>query len=584
MYHLQKFRFGKARWFLFFAALLSFSYCTTDLPTKPTDGTKQAIADSLMIVTSHPLAVEAGLEIYRQGGNLFDALVGVQFALAVVYPRAGNLGGGGFAVIRTEDGSVVTQDHREIAPKAAFREMYLDSLGEVVDGLSLRGHLANGVPGTVAGLLDIYKDFGGEVDLQTVLAPAIRLAENGFLVSEVEAERLNRFQDQFRKYSTRPNPFSQKKDWTVGDRLVQPKLAKVLKAIAEKGKSGFYQGWVADSIVAEMNRGGGIITYEDLENYRPVYREPIAFDVDEFKVFSMPPPSSGGVLLQQMFHFIDEGNLCCEDGWDSESAHLLIEASRVAFALRAEHMGDPDFMKFTTDQLTHPARLDSLWHFFDPERVGEGQLFIEKDMVLPETWETTHTSIADGKGNAVALTTTLNSNYGNKVVVGGAGFFLNNEMDDFSILPGLPNQFGLLGSEINAVAPGKKMLSSMTPTIVDRDGELHMVIGSPGGPTIISAVFQVMLRDFLFDMNPYENIQKSRFHQQAFPEETRIEENAFFREVMVELREKGHDFSEIERMAVVKMIKRTLEGKLKGAGDERNPDDHAQGTNSCCDF
>ena len=563
--------------FILFALVFLFKSCTTDSPTEPKNGVKEAFSDSLMIVSSHPLAVDAGLEIYRNGGNIFDALVGVQFALAVVYPRAGNLGGGGFAVIRTADGTVTTQDHREVAPKAAFREMYLDSLGDVVDGLSLRGHLANGVPGTVAGLIDIYYDFGGELELKTILTPAINLAENGFPVSGVEAERLNRFQGQFREYSTRPNPFSEKRHWEAGNMLVQPELAKVLRAIAENGKSGFYQGWVADSIITEMKRGGGIITHEDLESYRSVYRDPIVFDVDEFRVFSMPPPSSGGVLLQQMFHFIENETLCCEDGWDLESAHLLIEASRVAFALRAEHMGDPDFMEFTADQLTNSARLDSLWHFFDPEKAGKGQFFLEKDMVLPETWETTHTSIADSEGNAVSLTTTLNSNFGNKVVVGGAGFFLNNEMDDFSVLPGVPNQFGLLGSEINAVAPRKKMLSSMTPTIIDKDGELRMVIGSPGGPTIISAIFQVMLRDILFDMNPYENIQRPRFHQQAFPQETRIEENAFQQQVMKDLKEKGHVFNKIERMAVVKMIKRTSDGKLNGAGDERNPDDHAEG-------
>jgi len=559
------------------SVLLFFTHCQTDKSIDLSLAVKKAESDSLMIVTSHPLAAEAGLQVIREGGNLFDAAVAVQFALAVVYPRAGNLGGGGFAIIRTADGKLVSQDHREVAPLLAEREMYLDSVGEPVAGLSLRGHLANGVPGTVAGLLDIHEDFGGDVGLEVIMKPAIKLARLGYPVSESEVARLNRFQEQFRKYSTRTSPFSEEKTWKEGDLLIQPELALVLEAIAEKGKAGFYEGWVADSIVAEMQRGGGIISYKDLKNYRAVYRAPISFGFGEYQIISMPPPSSGGVLLKQMFHYAQKQELCCEDVWDLESAHLLIEAFRIAFALRAEHMGDPDFMEFTPDQLTHSARLDSIWYFFDPERAGEGHFFLEKDMVLPEAWETTHTSIADHKGNAVSLTTTLNSNFGNKVVVGGAGFFLNNEMDDFSILPGVPNQFGLIGSEINAVHPGKKMLSSMTPTIIEKNGLLHMVIGSPGGPTIISAIFQVVLKDLLFKMDPYENIQSPRFHQQAFPSETKIEKGAFSNLILKELRERGHQFEEIERMAVVKLIRKLEDGVLLGLGDERNPDDHAGG-------
>ncbi len=557
--------------------LFSLQHCSQPEEGDWMEPEKEVSADELMIVSSHPLAVEAGLEVYRLGGNAFDAAVAVQFALAVVYPRAGNLGGGGFAILRNEEGEVFAQDHREVAPEAAYREMYLDTLGNPVEGLSQRGHLSSGVPGTVAGLIEIREKFGEISSLRTILEPAIRYAREGYRISATEAERLNNYSPDFVELNTPNNSFTEKEKWSEGDLLVQTDLAKTLEEIAERGVDGFYSGWVADSLVAEMQRGGGIISRDDLQNYTTEWRTPITFDFGDFTVHSMPPPSSGGVLLQQMFHLAEKGDICCEGYWDLESAHHLIEASRLGFALRADHLGDPESMLLPVEQLTSAKRLDSLWQLFDPGAAGDGLLYIEEDFTLPEAYETTHTSIADARGNAISLTTTLNSNFGSKVVVGGAGFFMNNEMDDFSILPGVPNQFGLLGSEVNAIYPGRRMLSSMSPTIVEKNGDFYMAIGTPGGPTIISAVFQVLLRDFLFDVDMRENIAAPRFHQQAFPEATLIEKGTFKTRVLEELEAMGHKMDTIERMAVVKVVKKIEEGILQGVGDERNPDDHAAG-------
>ncbi|TVR76315.1 MAG: gamma-glutamyltransferase [Saprospirales bacterium] len=565
---------------LFYMLLLTgfaLQQCTSPEVGHWKEAEKEAFSEELMIVSSHPLAVEAGLEIYERGGNVFDAAVAVQFALAVVYPRAGNLGGGGFAIIRTEAGEIFAQDHREVAPGAAFREMYLDSLGQPIEGLSLRGHLASGVPGTVAGLIDIHEKFGQLQPFSILLEPAIQYASEGFRISATEAERLNRFLDQFIDANTRGNAFTAKTIWEEGDLLLQPELAKTLEAIATYGADGFYSGWVADSLKAEMERGNGIINYDDLKNYQPEWRKPISFQFNKFELHSMPPPSSGGVLLNQLFHLVEKEEICCEETWDTRSAHHLLEASRLGFALRADHLGDPESMMLSTGQLTSAIRLDSLWQLFDPHSAGDGLRYVEKDFTLPEAYETTHTSIADSRGNAISLTTTLNSNFGSKVVVGGAGFFMNNEMDDFSILPGLPNQFGLLGSEVNSVKPGRRMLSSMTPTIVEKEGDFYMAIGSPGGPTIISAVFQVLLRDFLFDLDLNDNISRPRFHQQAFPKATRIENEVFSEAVKEELKSRGHKMEVVDRMAVVKVVKKSAGGKLQGAGDKRNPDDHAAG-------
>lgn len=561
---------------LFFAFFLGHS-CKKSAPTTDYQATKFFSADSAAVVSPHPLATRVGVEILKKGGNAVDAAVAIQFALAVVYPRAGNIGGGGFMVIRTKNGEVAALDYREKAPMAAHRDMYLDSLGNVIDGLSTMGHLAAGVPGTVAGLFEAHSKYGRIQDMKTLIQPAIELAEKGFLLSATEAERLNGFQEGFRKYNEEPNPFI-RDSFRIASLMKQEKLAATLELIRDGGKAGFYEGPVAEAIIAEIRSGNGIMTMEDLRNYEPQWREPVIGQYDDYRIISMPPSSSGGIALVQMLKMVEPYPLH-EYGFHSTRAvHLMVEAERRAYADRAEHLGDSDFYDVPRDSMLSDAYLQERMADFDAtQATSSASILAGGFKLLKESFETTHTSVVDAEGNAVSVTTTLNSNYGCKVWVDGAGFFLNNEMDDFSAKPGVPNQFGLVGAEANAIQPGKRMLSSMTPTIVEKDGELFMVLGAPGGSTIITAVFQVFLNVAEFGMSLEEAVNAGRFHHQWLPDAILIEDNAFPDTTKQALEAMGHSFNIVGRMAVIKAIIRLPDGRLQAVGDPRNPDDDAGG-------
>jgi gamma-glutamyltranspeptidase / glutathione hydrolase len=532
------------------------------------------LADTAMVVSAHPLASEIGVAVLRAGGNATDATVAVQFALAVLFPEAGNLGGGGFAVLRQANGRPLALDFREEAPGAATATMYQDSSGEVIPDLNWLGHLACGVPGSVAGLQTLH-DSLGTVPWSRLIQPSVELAQQGFVVSEKEASHLNEKLARIRRYSTRPSVFTAPAQWQAGDTLRQPELARSLALIRDQGAKGFYQGWIADSLVAEMQRGGGIITHADLQAYRAKWRAPIQGSYRNYEIISMPPPSSGGIALLQLLRLADQQGLHRMDWHTTRSVHLMAEVERRVYADRSRHLGDPDFYPVPRDTLLSQAYLQSRLADYDPQRATASQQIDPLDLpVEPE--QTTHTSIVDAAGNAVSLTTTLNGWYGNCVVVGGAGFFLNNEMNDFSAKPGEPNFFGLIGDEANAIAPGKRMLSSMTPTIVLRDSALWVVVGTPGGATIITSVFQQIVNVAHFGFNMQASVEAPRFHHQWLPDTIKHEPGAFSPALMDSLRAMGHALAPRGPIGRVDAIRVRSDGRLEGGADPRG-DDAARG-------
>lgn len=496
-------------------------------------------ADSGMVASRSDLASAVGRDIMASGGNAVDAAVATGFALAVTYPSAGNLGGGGFMVLHLAEGETVTLDFRETAPAAATREMFQDDEGNVDRGLSLASHLSSGVPGTVAGLLDALERYG-TLSREQVLAPAIRLAEEGFILNDDLAGQFRERLDSFREYPATWQKFSRDGEpYEAGQRWQQPQLAATLKRIAEQGRDGFYEGETARLLVAEMQRGEGLITLEDLGEYQPVWREPVHGRYRGHDIWSMPAPSSGGVLLVQMLNMLEPYKLG-QAGWGSaETIHLMVEAQRRAYADRAEYLGDPDFYDVPAERLTDKDYARRRFASFDPQQASDSE-DIGAGSWPGESTETTHYSIVDAAGNAVSVTTTLNRSYGNRIVVEGAGFLLNNEMDDFSSKPNTPNAYGLIGREANAIEPRKRMLSSMTPTIVTRDGDVLLVTGSPGGSTIINTVLQVIINVIDHDMAVEEAVTRPRFHHQWMPNIVRYEEGAIPEESLEQLRGMGH--------------------------------------------
>ena len=539
---------------------------------------KVAEAPNQMVVSAHPLATAAGLEILGAGGNATDAAIAVQFALAVVCPRAGNLGGGGFWVHAPAEDAVRTLDYREEAPSAATRDMYLDEDGEVVAGASTLGPLAAGIPGTVDGLWTAHT-FGSALhDWSALLQPAIRLAERGFRISADEAARLNRYTDDFRSQNAFAFPFvhADGAAWRRGDRLAQPQLAITLRGIAADGPSFFYDGDFAERLAEEVRSRGGIWRAADLAAYQSEWRDPIAVEWDGLTVYSMPPPSSGGVVLAQMLTMLDGYDLRATALADSVAYyHLLIEAMRRAYEDRATYLGDPDLVEIDLDRLLDADYLAEKWSTYRPDSATASGRMLAADG--KDVYETTHTSVIDADGNAVSVTTTLNGNYGSKVWSRTGGFFLNNEMDDFSAKPGVPNMFGLVGGEANAIAPGKRMLSSMTPTVVQRDGRNAMVLGSPGGSTIITAVLQVMLNAYAHERPLPTAVAQPRLHHQWLPDVVVHEAGAFGSDTRAALEAMGHSFREARSIGRVKVVARQSDGTLVGVGDPRSPDDSAGG-------
>lgn len=541
--------------------------------TMPYRQQKKLITDSAMVVAAHPLAAEVGRDVLKKGGNAVDAMVAVHFMLAVVFQRAGNIGGGGFLVYRDKDGKASTLDFREKAPLAAQRDMYLDKKGNPIDVLSREGHLAVGVPGSVAGIYAAHQKYG-KLPWQTLLAPAIQAAEQGHQITEFEAGMMNRFQVDFKRLNRFTPTLVKDGNWKKGDLLVQKELAAVLRDIQDKGAAGFYKGRVADLIVAEMKAKGGIITHQDLENYTAKWREPVVFDYKNYRFFSMPPSSSGGLILAELMHLIEPYDIG-KMGYQTPAAvHLMVEAERRAYADRAEHLGDSDFYPVPFKMLIDKNFAKQRMKDYQPTNATPSSR-IQAAALRQTSEETTHYSIVDTEGNAVAVTTTVNGYFGSKVLVKGGGFILNNEMDDFSAKPGSPNMYGLLGAEANAIEPEKRMLSAMTPTIIEKDGKLFMVLGTPGGSTIITSVFQVSLNVIAFGLDLQDAVQKPRFHHQWLPDIIQYEAGCFSPETIQQLQKMGHSLKERDAIGRVDAVLVLPDGRLEGAADNRCDDSAA---------
>lgn len=518
------------------------------------------------VVSAHPLASEIGVSIMKQGGNAIDAAIATQLALAVVYPGAGNIGGGGFTVIRLANCKNLTIDYREKAPVTASRDMYLDKQGNAQTELSQNGHLASGVPGTVAGLFSCMKY--ATLPFKKLIQPAIDLAEKGFVITESEAKSLNNHRANFIKYNTVTPVFVKQGDWKAGDTLVQRDLANTLKRIRDKGQAGFYEGETARLIVAEMKRANGIISYDDLKKYEAKEREPVVFDYKTYKIITMPLPSSGGILLPQMMHMIEDRPVKEYGFLSVQAVQLMTEIERRAYADRAKFLGDVDFYKVPVKKLTSKAYALERMKDYNPQTAGSS--VATQAGIIPESEETTHFSVYDKNGNAVSVTTTLNGGYGSHTVVGGAGFLLNNEMDDFSIKPGVPNMYGAVGADANAIAPGKRMLSSMTPTIVLKDNKPFLVVGTPGGTTITTSVFQTLVDILEFNMSTEDAVNKPKFHHQWLPDEIQVEES-FPQATQQQLQQMGYKVirrGSIGRTEVIKIE----DGKIEAVADSRGND------------
>ncbi len=529
---------------------------------------KDAELQKAAVVSAHPLASQAGALVMQKGGNAVDAAIATQLALAVVYPGAGNLGGGGFMVAHLADGTTVSLDYREKAPGRSKENMYVDSVtGKANTRLSQAGHLASGVPGTVAGLFESHKY--AKLPMAKLLEPAIQLAEKGFVLTEDDARGLTSNQNAFIRHNTTIPAFVKEGGWKAGDTLVQKDLAETLKRIQKQGLKGFYEGETARLIVNEMERGAGIISLEDLKNYHAVWRDAIVFPYKGNTIITMPPPSSGGILLQQMLGILEKYPLETMGFQTAESVQLITEVERRAYADRAEHLGDPDFYKVPMKQMVAPAYLNARMADYVPGKAGVSTQISHG--AIPESEETTHLSVVDAYGNAVAVTTTLNGGFGSKVVVGGAGFLLNNEMDDFSVQPGVPNMYGAIGGKANAIAPGKRMLSSMTPTLVLKDNKPLMVVGTPGGTTIITSVLQSILNVVVFNMNATDAVNKPKFHHQWQPDQIDVEK-IFPMEVRKQLEAMGYKIVERNAIGRTEIILVKPNGKLDAAADKRGDD------------
>ncbi len=532
---------------------------------------QEIVAENAMVVSAHPIASEIGLQIIKNGGNAIDAAIATHFALAVAYPSAGNLGGGGFMVLRLQNGKTDALDFREVAPKAADRDMYLDKNGEVKEGKSLYGHLAAGVPGSVDGMIKAHERYGS-IPLPKLIQPAIDLAKKGVLLTKKEAEKLNKHRENFIKYSSSPPKDFIRKKWKAGDTLFQADLAHTLEQIKERGRAGFYEGEIAAKIVDEMNQGGGLISFEDLKNYQAQWRKPLIGSYKNHKVITMPPPSSGGLALLQMLKMIEDFPVQ-QWGWQNKkTVHLMVEIEKRVYADRAKYLGDPDFFDVPVNQLLDEIYLIDRIAGFDKNKITASAT-IGAGLEAPvESEETTHFSIVDTQGNAVAITTTLNREMGSKVVVNGAGFLLNNEMDDFSIKPGHPNSYGLIGGKANAIEPQKRMLSSMTPTILEKNGELFMVVGTPGGSTIITSVFQTILNVVEYGQTMQQAVSLPRFHHQWLPDTIYTEQIGFDKKTHNHLLKMGYIIKKRSPIGKVDAILRREDGKLEAGADPRGDD------------
>lgn len=533
---------------------------------------KLAYGNKAMVVSAHPESSKIGAEILKSGGNAFDAAVATELALAVCFPIAGNIGGGGLLVYRQKNGEIGCLDYREKAPASAHKNMYLDEKLDIIKEKSSKGIASIGVPGTVAGMYALHQQFG-KLSWAKIIQPSVDLAQKGILVTQKEADKLNEYQSDFKKYNQHISRFINDKKWKKGDTLFQPELANTLALIRDNGKKGFYEGKIANLIVEEMKKQGGIITLDDLKNYQPVFRRPLIGKYRKKTIITMPPPSAGGILLLQMLQMLEPFDLK-KLGFQSEKyIQLLTEVERRAYADRAKYLGDSDFFPVPIDQLLKPKYIKERMKNFSFEKANTSQE-IKAGNLMPISEETTHYCVIDEEGNAISSTTTLNGAYGSKVVVTGAGFFLNNEMDDFSAKPNTPNDYGLIGSEANSIAPNKRMLSSMTPTIVEENGKLQFIVGTPGGSTITTSVLQTILNVIDFEMNMAKAVSSPRFHHQYLPDLIEYEQtNPNFTKNMIEnLEKKGYKIKKRIPIGRVEGIKILPDGRYEGGADERGDD------------
>ena len=553
-------------------AVVLLASCQNPPAKKQPDPEKGVLAPHAMVVSAKEEASQIGLAILKKGGNAFDAMIATELALAVAYPNAGNIGGGGFMVYRLGSGERGALDYREKAPAKAHRDMYLDKNGKVIADKSTLGALAVGVPGTIAGIFEVYEKFGS-LPIGELIQPAIDLARNGVLITELQANSyMNKNVELIKQANNYVTPFEN--GWKAGERFKYEELAQTLERIRDNGSYEFYNGETAKRIVSYVQELGGILSLDDLRNYRAQWRKPITFTYKDYIISSMPLPSSGGICLAQILKSVEPYNIGQYPHNGEQYIQLLVEAERRAYADRAYYMGDADFVKVPTQQLLSPDYLKERMSSFSWDKASKSTEIAHGKIVGYESDETTHYSIVDRFGNAVAVTTTLNTNYGSKVYVKGGGFFLNNQMDDFSIKPGEPNTYGLVGSEKNAIAPNKRMLSSMSPTIIEKDGKLFMVIGTPGGSTIITSVLQCFLNVAEYGMTMQQSVSKPRFHHQWLPDDVMYEPKGFAPEVIAHLKAKGYKPRE-ENFVIIGKVDAILvqpDGTLEGGADPRGDD------------
>ena len=527
------------------------------------------LSKNAMVVSAREEASRIGVEILKKGGNAFDAMMATELALAVSYPSAGNIGGGGFMVYRKSNGETGALDYRERAPINSTRDMYLDQNNNIIEGLSMIGGLSVGVPGTIAGIFEAHKKYG-ILTIEEIISPVIDLAKNGVIVTENQMIRINENRKYFQLVNKSQILFDN--NFQKNDTIKNPRLAATLEKIMINGKDEFYKGETAKKLVEFINENGGIITMEDLEIYEPVWRDPVIFNYDGLKIISMSPPSSGGICINQIFKMIEPYNLKSYGHNSTDYIKLLVEAERRSFADRSHFLGDPDFVSIPTEKLTNEDYLNNRMIDFSFKKPTDSNDIGYGNIEISESNETTHYSIVDQFGNAIAVTTTLNGTFGSKLYSDELGFFLNNEMDDFSSKPGYPNMYGLIGGEANKIEPKKRMLSSMTPTIVEKEGDLYMTLGTPGGSTIITSVVQTILNVHEFEMTMNEAVNSPRFHHQWKPDSIRIELDYFDKKVKEQLIKSGYKLNDKGAIGRVDGILVRADKMLEGGADKRGDD------------
>ncbi len=529
------------------------------------------VTEKAMVVSAREEASRIGVEILKKGGNAFDAMVATELALAITYPYAGNIGGGGFMVFRKSYGQIGALDYREKAPMAAKKDMYLDSNGNVIPNLSTEGAMAVGVPGTIAGIFEAHKH--GKLSIKEILKPVIALAKKGVVVTEKQLKQIEAHRNAIIKASGDQTLFAKK--YKAGDIIKYPKLAETLERIMKNGKDEFYKGETAQKMVTFIQKNGGIITLEDLSKYEAKWRKPIIFNYKGLRIISMPPPSSGGITLGQIMKMIEPFPFNTVFPHNQyEAIQVITEAERRAYADRNYFLGDPDFTEIPIKKLLGNGYLKQRMRNFDWEKATPSSEVSHGNITISESDETTHYSIVDPEGNAVSVTTTLNGAFGSKLYCDELGFFLNNEMDDFSAKPGIPNSYGLIGAKANSIEPGKRMLSSMTPTIVEKNRALSMVLGTPGGSTIITSVLQTLLNVYEYKMGMQQAVDAPRFHHQWLPDEIMFEPKGFSTETFEKLKQKGYMINENNSPVIGKVdaILIRPDGKLEAGADKRGDD------------